>query len=118
MVKKVSVKKKAQPVIKPKIKKIVKKSPAKKAAKIKQLKPIGVITHFYSGLDVAIVKFKKNVKKGAKLRFKGHTTDFEQIIKSMQYDHKDIAIAKKGQDVGIKVSDKVREGDEAFEGLL
>lgn len=115
MVKKLSVKRKNKPVAKPKVKNTAKKSPAKKTTKIKQSKPIGIVSHFYSGLDVAIVKFKKDVKKGDKVRFKGHTTDFEQVIKSMQYDHKDIVIAKKGKDVGIKISDKVREGDEVFE---
>ena len=34
----------------------------------------------------------------------------------MQYDHKDIAEAKKGQEVGIKVVGKVREGDEVYVG--
>ncbi|MBI2591757.1 MAG: translation elongation factor-like protein [Candidatus Brennerbacteria bacterium] len=118
MVKKLSVKKKSKPAVKSKNSAkggSVKKSPAEKPAKIKQPKPIGKISHFYSGLDVAIIKFNKDVKKGVNLRFKGHTTDFEQAIKSMQYDHKDIAVAKKGKEVGIKVRDKVREGDEVYE---
>lgn len=93
----------------------VKKTAAKKPVKIKEPKPIGIVSHFYSGLDVAIVKFKKNFKKGDAVRFKGHTTDFEQTIKSMQYDHKDIAVAKKGKEIGVKVSDKVREGDDVYE---
>ncbi len=74
-------------------------------------KPIGEVTHFYSNLGVAIVKFKKNVDVGAKLKFKGATTDLEETVKSMQYDHKPIESAKKGQEVGIKVGGKVREGD-------
>lgn len=115
MIKKLSVKRKTKPATKPKIKKSVKKSLDKKTAKIKQSKPIGIVSHFYSGLDVAIVRFKRNVKKGEKVRFKGHTTDFEQALKSMQFDHKDIAIAKKGKDVGVKVNDKVREADEVYE---
>lgn len=94
-------------------KKIVKK--AVKAAKPKVIKPIGVVTHFYGGIEVAIVKFKVPVKKGSAISFRGATTDFDQKIKSMQYDHKDIAVAKKGQEVGMKVDDKVREGDEIFE---
>ena len=114
MVKKLSMKPRKKPAVKPKVKKPAKKATAKKPVKIKQPKPIGAVTHFFSGLDVAIVKFKKNVKKGDKIKFKGHTTDFEQEIKSMQYDHKDIAIAKKGQDVGIKVGKKIRDGDKVY----
>lgn len=83
-------------------------------AKSSEPKPIGAVTHYYSNLGVAIVKFNKKVDVGARIRFKGATTDFEEVIQSMQYDHKPIESAKKGQEVGIKVSQKVREGDEVF----
>ncbi|MDP1719135.1 MAG: translation elongation factor-like protein [bacterium] len=99
-----------------KSKKVSKKKVARRAVpKIKVTKPIGVVTHFYGGIKVAIVKFKKPIKNGAVIKIKGATTDFEQKIKSMQFDHKDIGVAKKGQSVGIKVDDMVREGDEIFE---
>lgn len=78
-------------------------------------KPIGEVTHYYGGLGVAIVKFTKKVKTGERIRFKGATTDFEETIKSMQYNHQEIKEAKKNQEVGIKVSDKVREGDKVYE---
>lgn len=78
-------------------------------------KPIGVVTHYYGHLGVAIVKFNREVKPGESVHFKGASTDFNQTINSMQYDHKDIDKAKKGQEVGIKVDGKVREGDEAYE---
>ena len=78
-------------------------------------KPIGTVTHYFGNLGVAIVKFNKLVSVGAKLKFKGATTDFEEVVKSMQFDHKEIDKAKKGQEVGIKVKDKVREGDVIFE---
>ncbi len=78
-------------------------------------KPIGVVTHYYGGIGVAIVRFSKNVAVGVKARFKGATTDFTETIKSMQYDHEDISEAKKGQEVGVKVDGKVREGDEVYE---
>ena len=83
--------------------------------KEKEEKPIGVVTHHYGNLGVAIVKFNKAVKKGIKVCFCGATTDFDQVIDSMQYEHKDIDGAKKGQEVGIKVKGKVREGDEIYE---
>ena len=78
-------------------------------------KPIGTVTHFYGNLGVAIVKFVKAVPVGSKLKFKGATTDFEETVKSMQYDHTPVEAAKKGQEIGIKVKEKVREGDEVFE---
>ena len=78
-------------------------------------KPIGEITHYYDKIGVAIVKFKKAVKVGVMLNFKGANTDFTQEVESMQYDHEDIKSAKKGQEVGIKVDQKVREGDKVYE---
>lgn len=84
--------------------------PSKKGPKV-----IGAVTHYYSNIGVAIVKFSKAVKVGEEVHFKGATTDFVENIGSMQYDHKDVPSAKKGQEVGIKVKDKVREGDEVLE---
>ena len=78
-------------------------------------KPIGEITHYYGNIGVAIVKFNRTVKVGEEVSFKGTHTDFTQKIDSMQYDHKDIDGAKKGQEVGIKVNEKVKEGDKVYE---
>jgi translation elongation factor EF-1alpha len=78
-------------------------------------KPIGAVTHFYRAIKVAIVKFKKPVRVGARIRFKGATTDFTETVKSMQYDHKPISVAPKGKQIGIKVGKRVREGDSVFE---
>ena len=82
--------------------------------KVKEPKPIGEVTHFFGGIDVAIVKFNTTVKIGEMVRFLGATTDFEQKIGSMQFDHEDIKEAKKKQEVGIKVENKVRPSDKVF----
>ncbi len=78
-------------------------------------KEIGEVTHYYSHLEVAIVKFSRKVEVGETVHFKGTTTDFVLKIGSIQFDHKDIDEAKKGQEVGIKVSEKVRQGDKVYE---
>jgi putative protease len=75
---------------------------------------IGEVTHYFGHIPAAIVKLAKALKKGDRVHFKGHTTDFEQEVSSMQVDHKDIDKAKKGDEVGIQVTDRVREGDEVF----
>ncbi|MFA6407706.1 MAG: hypothetical protein WCV80_03315 [Candidatus Paceibacterota bacterium] len=115
--KKKVVKKKGKPTKKVVAKKkISKKTGVKKViVKEKKMKSIGMVTHFFNHIDVAIVKFKKPAKVGDLVHFKGATTDFEEKIKSMQYNHQSIVVAKKGQDVGIKVGDKVREGDVVYE---
>ncbi len=91
------------------LKKSKKKTPKKRKKRAE--KPLGLVTHFYGEIGVAIVKFNKKVPVGAKLLFRGTTTDFEDVVKSMQYDHKPIAAAPKGKQVGIKVKKRVREGD-------
>lgn len=78
-------------------------------------KQIGEITHYFSHLGVGIFKFNRTVKLGEKIHIKGATSDFVQTISSMQYNHKDIEAAKKGQEVGIKIDEKVREGDKVYE---
>jgi len=77
-------------------------------------KKIGKITHFFDNISVGIIELEDQIKIGDKVRFQGSTTNFEQEITSMQYDHKDIQSAEKGQEVGIKTNDKVREGDEVY----
>ncbi|PIV31859.1 translation elongation factor-like protein [Candidatus Wolfebacteria bacterium CG02_land_8_20_14_3_00_37_12] len=81
---------------------------------MKEEKPIGKITHYYDHIGVAIIKFNKAVKKGEMIAIRGAHTDFTQKIDSMQYDHKDISAAKKGQEVGIKVKEKVHNTDKVY----
>lgn len=81
----------------------------------KEPKPIGKVTHYYNNIGVAIVKFNKTIKVGGVVRFKGPHTDFAQTIDSIQYEHQSVADAKKSQEVGIKVSEKVRPGDAVYE---
>lgn len=88
-----------------------KKTTVKKPKPVKKNKPIGKVTHFYAHIKVAIIKFNTNVKVGTELYVKGATTDFKEAAKSMQYDHKPVAVAKKGKLIGIKLKKRVREGD-------
>lgn len=99
---------------KAKIKKLSKKKAVVKKvikAKVKAEKPIGKVTHYYGELKVAVVKFKKDIRTGSALRFKGATTDFKKTVTSMQINHEACRVAKKGKQVGIKVGKKVRVGD-------
>ena len=109
LAKKVVVGKTKTKKAKPKAKK---KVVSKKAPKVE--KPIGQVTHFFTHIKVAVIKFKVPFRAGGAVRFKGATTDFAQNLSSMQYDHKPIAVAKKGQGVGVKVVKRVREGDMVF----
>lgn len=74
-------------------------------------KEIGKITHYYDKISVAVVELSGTLKVGDKIRIKGNFTDFEQNIDSMQIEHEQMKVAKKGQAIGLKVDDKVREHD-------
>ncbi|MDD4994408.1 MAG: translation elongation factor-like protein [Candidatus Pacebacteria bacterium] len=77
-------------------------------------KLIGKITHYFSKIQVAIIELTGEIKIGDKIHIKGHNTDFEQDITSMQIDRVDVEKAKKGDAIGLKVDEKVREGDEVY----
>ena len=85
-----------------------------KEKKAPKEKKVGEIAHYFGKIMVAAIKVKAEIKVGDALHIKGHTTDFEQVIDSIQIEHESIAKAKKGDDIGIKVKDHVREGDEVF----
>ena len=78
------------------------------------MKELGKVTHFYDKLSVAIVKLAGPLKVGDEIEIKGATTDFGQKIESMQFSHQAVEQGKKGQEIGIMVKDKVREGDAVF----
>lgn len=75
-------------------------------------KPIGEITHYFKKIGVGVVKLTGgSLKVGDNIKIKGATTDFEQVVESMQVEHESVTEAKKGQEVGMKVKERVREGD-------
>ncbi len=90
----------------------------KKAAKDEPKEQlIGKITHYFGKIEVGIIELSKPLSVGDTIHIKGGETDFEQEVKSMQVEHKDIEKAKKGDVVGLKVEDKTREGNEVYKVL-
>lgn len=77
-------------------------------------KLIGKITHYFDKIGVAIVELSGVLAIGDRIHIKGASTDLEQEVASMQVDHKNVSKAKKGDLVGLKVDQKVKEGDEIF----
>ena len=75
---------------------------------------IGEVTHYFGKIGVAVFKLKKDLKVGTKVRIKGHKTDFEQTIDSIQIDGQSVDSAGPKDDIGVKVDEKVREGDEVL----
>ena len=77
-------------------------------------KEVGKVSTYFSHVGVAAIKLSGKLKVGDTVHFAGHTTDFEQEVKSMQIENKEITQAKKGDHIGIKVKEKVRPHDKVF----
>ena len=75
---------------------------------------VGVVTHYYDKISVAIIKLSKELMPGVEVNIKGTTTDETVQVDEMQYDHKPIEKGEVGQEIGIKVPGKVREGDKVY----
>jgi U32 family peptidase len=78
-------------------------------------KKIGEVMKFFSKPSVAAVKIiEGEVNVGDSIKFSGHTTDFIDVIESMEVDNKSVQKAVAGDFIGVKVSGRVRPGDEVF----
>lgn len=82
-----------------------------------RLEQIGSIRHYYSKIGVAVIDLTTKIAVGDTIRIKGVTTDFRQKVESMQIEHADVQNAGAGQSIGLKVTEKVREGDLAYKIL-
>lgn len=78
---------------------------------------IGRITHFFSKISVAVIELKAPLSVGDTIVVKGPNTDFEQVVDSMQIEHENVQRAEKGQSVGLKVIERVRETDAVYKKL-
>ncbi len=73
---------------------------------------VGVIVKFFAKPSVAALKVTKgSIKKGDILKYKGHTTEFTEDVKSMEIDNQPVDEATVGDVIGIKVEERVREKD-------
>jgi len=113
--KKVAPKKKAtkKRIVKRRVtkKKVTKKRPAGKPVKKIKEGIIGQVTHYFPKVRAAVIKLKAPLVVGDVIKIKGHTTDFQQNITSMQIDHVPVNQAKKGQEIGLLVDSRVRQHD-------
>jgi len=75
---------------------------------------IGTVTDFYARPVVAGIQLTAAVKVGDKVHIKGHSTDVEITVNSLQIDRRDVPEAKPGDSIGIKVPDRVRKGDHVY----
>ncbi len=77
-------------------------------------KLVGKITHYFPKVGVAVVKLEDTLKLGERIKLKKGEKEFEQTVESMQVEHKNIKEARKGQEIGLKVKQKVKEDWEVY----
>jgi len=76
---------------------------------------IGKVVHYFDKISVAAVSITDGeLRIGDTIRIKGHTSDISTQIDSMQVEHQSVSVAKKGDDVGIKVPGRVRVNDAVY----
>ncbi|MCX7911701.1 MAG: translation elongation factor-like protein [Dehalococcoidales bacterium] len=75
---------------------------------------VGKVKDFFARPVVAGIDLTGSLKVGDKIHIKGHTTDIEMVVASMQINNVNVTEAKAGDSVGIKVPDRVRPGDKVY----
>ena len=76
---------------------------------------IGEVVKFFSKPSVAAIKITEGeLKVGDTIKITGHTTDMTSVVESMEANNQKIVTAVPGDFIGVKVSDRVRPGDEVF----
>ena len=75
---------------------------------------IGHVVSYFAKIGTAAIESESGEIKVETLYFSGCTTDFEQQIGSIQIDRNPVESAQAGDSVGIKVKDRVRDGDEVY----
>ena len=72
---------------------------------------VGEVTHYFTDISVGVIELSSELEVENKISIEGSTTNIQQVVESMQIEHEDVEKAGPGDAVGIKVKDRVREGD-------
>ena len=75
---------------------------------------VGKITHYFNKIGVAVVELTDPLAVGDQIKISGRGNEFLMTVASMQIEHEQIKEAKKGDTVGLKVDQPVKESDEVY----
>lgn len=78
---------------------------------------VGHVSDYFARVGVAGIELTGSLKVGDTIHIKGHTTDLQVPVASMQLDRVEVTTATPGQAVGIRVPDRVRAGDRVYKVL-
>ena len=79
-----------------------------------QKQEVGKVAHYFGKIGAAAIKLTGVLKVGDKISIEGAHTNFEQTVDSIKLEKDSLSEAQAGQDVGIKVKDRVREHDTIY----
>src|SRR5436309_2366167 len=78
----------------------------------RERKKVGEVFHFYGKIGVAAIRLTDDgIAIGDTVQIQGPSTNLEQTVETLQIEHADVSRAGPGQEVGMKVRDRVREKD-------
>jgi translation initiation factor IF-2 len=73
---------------------------------------IGTVTDYFARIGVAAIRLTDgDLQVGDRIRVQGQTTDFTQVVDSLQVQHQAVPRAERGQEVAVKVGERVRRHD-------
>ncbi|NOH04852.1 MAG: hypothetical protein HND47_24230 [Chloroflexi bacterium] len=75
---------------------------------------IGQVTHYFDHINVAVLSLTEAIRVGDTVHILGHSTDFRQEVTSLQVEHQPVHEAKPGDDVAMKVAQRVHVHDKVF----
>jgi translation elongation factor EF-1alpha len=75
---------------------------------------VGVVKDYFAKIGVAGIDVETTLRVGDRIHIKGHTTDLEETVGSIQIEHAQVEQAKRGDAIGIKVAERCRGGDVVY----
>ena len=107
-----------------KTKRALKKTAVKKVSESEPVLPwrtplegekfLGIIDDYYQHVSVIALYLKEPLRLGERIHIRGFSTDFTQIVSSIQIEHNAVESAEAGAGVGIKVDQKAHKGNYAY----
>lgn len=78
------------------------------------MQKVGEVIHYFQEIEVGAIRLTDNLQVGDRVKIQGNTTDFEQVISSIQIEDDSVEEAGPGDEIGTKVEKRVRQGDEVY----
>jgi hypothetical protein len=76
---------------------------------------VGEVTHYFNRVGVAVIALVERLEVGDWIGFvRNEELLFEQEVTSMQVEHENIMVAEAGDDIGLQVAHKVKNGTEVY----